>query len=112
MVCIFPPTRASISLREISLSEIRRSMLSQAIWWSSIALESLLLFRGFRGTLASRYQAFYFYISFVLFQDLGCMAIALWNHDQHPYTHAELTADILCVLVICGIFFEIYRVGL
>src|ERR1700732_4121323 len=103
MVCIFPPTRASISLREISLSEIRRSMLNQAIWWSSIGLESLLLFRGFRGKLASRYPAFYFYISFVLLQDLVCLAIARRSHGADEYTYAYWTAEFLCVLVSCGI---------
>jgi hypothetical protein len=87
-------------------------MLGQAIWWSSIALESLLLFRGFRGRLASRYPAFYLYISFVLFQDVVCFAVARWTHSSDAYTSAYWTAEFLCVLVSCGIVFEIYRVGL
>jgi hypothetical protein len=87
-------------------------MLSQAIWWSSIALESLLLFRGYRGKLVSHYPAFYFYISFVLFQDLACLAVARISHGATEYAYAYWTAEFLCVLVSCGIVFEIYRVGL
>jgi hypothetical protein len=87
-------------------------MLTQVIWWSSIGLESLLLFRGFRCRLASRYPAFYFYISFVLFQDLVCFVIARRSHRPVEYTYAYWTAEFLCVLVSCGIVLEIYRVGL
>jgi hypothetical protein len=86
-------------------------MLTQVIWWSSIALESLLLFRGFRGKLASRYPAFYFYIFFVLLQDLVCFAIRRSNSAKE-YEFAYWTAEFLCVLVSCGIVLEIYRVGL
>src|ERR1700751_2875001 len=103
MVCIFPPTRASISLREISLGEIRRSMLSQAIWWSSIALESLLLFRGFRAKLGSRYPFFYFSISLLLCQDSAYLGLARWIHDENTYNHAYWTAESLCILISCGI---------
>ena len=86
-------------------------MLSQAIWWSSVALESILLFRGFRGRLASRYPGFYFYIAFVLIQDVFCMAFARLN-TQDSYNSVYWTAELLCVLVSCGIVFEVYRVGL
>jgi hypothetical protein len=111
MLCIFPPTRVSIGFRNLSSSEIRRSMLTQVIWWSSIALESLLLIRGFREKLASRYPAFYFYIFFVLLQDLVCFAIRRSNSAKE-YEFAYWTAEFLCVLVSCGIVLEIYRVGL
>jgi len=47
-----------------------------------------------------------------LFQDLVCMGIARWSHDENTYNHAYWTAEFLCVLVSCGIVFEIYRVGL
>jgi hypothetical protein len=87
-------------------------MLTQVIWWSSIALESLLLFRGFRGKLVSRYPAFYFYISFVLVQDLVCFAVDRLRHGADEYSYAYWTAEFLCVLVSCGIVLEIYRVGL
>jgi hypothetical protein len=112
MLCIFPPTRVSIKLRNLSSSEIRRSMLTQVIWWSSIALESLLLFRGLRGRLASRYPAFYFYIFFVLLQDLVCFAIRQRTHGAKEYEYAYWTAEFLCVLVSCGIVLEIYQLGL
>jgi hypothetical protein len=87
-------------------------MLTQVIWWSSIGLESILLFRGFREKLLSRYPAFYFYIAFVLLQDLVCFAIAWRSHGSKEYEYAYWTAEFLCVLVSCGIVLEIYRVGL
>jgi hypothetical protein len=87
-------------------------MLSLAIWWSCIALESLLLLRGFRGKLASRYPAFFSYIALVLAQDLVCFVVAWQSHNSGQYKLAYWTAEFLCVLVSCGIVLEIYRVGL
>jgi hypothetical protein len=85
-------------------------MLSQVILWISVVLESLLLFRGFRQRLTSRYPAFYCYIAFVLFQDPACYFVDRWMHPL--YTQVYWTAEFLCVLLSCGIIFEIYRVGL
>jgi hypothetical protein len=85
-------------------------MLSQLILYSSIVLELLLLLRGVRGRLTSRYPAFYGYIAFVLIQDPICFFVYKWFHSL--YTPVYWTAEFLCVLVSCGIVFEIYQVGL
>jgi hypothetical protein len=85
-------------------------MLSQLILWSSVLLESLLLYRGFREKLASRYPAFYCYIAFVLVQDPICFFVYKWAHPI--YTFVYWTAEFLCVLISCGIVFEIYQGGL
>jgi hypothetical protein len=85
-------------------------MLSQLILYSSIVLELLLVVRGFRERLTSRYPAFYCYIAFVLLQDPICFFVYKSVHSL--YTPVYWTAEFLCVLVSCGIVFEIYQVGL
>lgn len=110
MPCIFPPTRASIRIQRNCFGSGPEKMLSQVILSVSVILESLLLFRGFRQRLTSRYPAFYCYIAFVLFQDPVCYFVDRWMHPL--YTPVYWTAEFLCVLLSCGIIFEIYRVGL
>jgi hypothetical protein len=85
-------------------------MLSEIILYSSMVLESLLLLRGFRERLTSRYPAFYCYIAFVLIQDPICFFVYKWAHSL--YTPVYWTAEFLCVLMSCGIVFEIYQAGL
>ncbi|MGA2429249.1 MAG: hypothetical protein ABSH13_12190 [Candidatus Acidiferrum sp.] len=86
-------------------------MLSQLVSWSCIALESVLLFRGLRSKLGSRYPAFYTYISFVLFQDLLCYFAFRWA-PHLLYTYIYWITEFLCILLSCGIVLEVYRVGL
>lgn len=85
-------------------------MLGQAIWWSSIAIEILLLLRGLRGKLAFRYPLFYCYLSFVLFQDLLSFAVYRWYPQL--YRNVYWFTEFLAVMLGCGVVFEIYRVGL
>jgi len=86
-------------------------MLSQLVSWSCIALESVLLFRGLRSKLGSRYPAFYTYISFVLFQDLLCYFAFRWA-PHLLYTYIYWITEFLCILLSCGIVLEVYRLGL
>jgi hypothetical protein len=85
-------------------------MLSQAIWWSSIAVEILLVVRGLRGRLVFRYPVFYSYVSFVLFQDLFLFFAYRW----YPlfYRNAYWTAEFISLIFGCAVVFEIYRLGL
>ena len=85
-------------------------MLNQLIWWGGIALEALLLVQGFRSRLVSRYPAFYFYIIFVLFQDLACFQAYQRGFQAYNYTY--WVTEFLCVLIGCLIVLEAYRVGL
>jgi hypothetical protein len=85
-------------------------MLSQAIWWSSIALETLLLIRGFQGKLAFRYPVFYSYVAFVLFEDFSSFVIYRWN--PRVYSYSYWATEFLGVVIGCGVVFEIYRMGL
>jgi hypothetical protein len=88
----------------------RRKMLGQSIWWGSIALEVLLLVRALRASLVSRYPAFYCYVFFVLALDVLC----LFTYQRYPqlYNYSYGTTEFLCVLVGCGLVFEVYRIGL
>lgn len=85
-------------------------MLSQSIWWASVTLEILLLARAFRGKLASTYPVFYGYVGFVAFQDVFCFLVYRW--DPKFYAYAYWTTEFLCLLIGCGIVFEVYRNGL
>jgi len=84
-------------------------MLSQFIWWGSIALEVLLLVRGSREKLAFRYPVFYSYISFVLVQDIFFFAV--YRNTQINAT-VYWTAEFLSVMFGCAVVFEVYRVAL
>ena len=84
-------------------------MLSQSIWWGSIALEVLLLIRGSREKLASRYHAFYAYILFILVQDILLLVVP---QQTRSYAIVYWTAEFLSVMFGCVVVFEIYRVGL
>lgn len=84
-------------------------MLSQSIWWGSIALELLLVVRGSQGKLASRYPVFYSYISFVLVQDI--LLLVVYRNARINLT-VYWTAEFLSVIFGCAVVFEIYRVGL
>ena len=85
-------------------------MLGQSIWWGSIALEVLLLVRALRARLVSRYPAFYVYIFFVLTLDVLC----LFTYRRYPqlYNYSYGATEFVCVLVGCGLVFEVYRTGL
>jgi hypothetical protein len=85
-------------------------MLTQLIWWTSIALEILLLFKGFRAGLASRYRIFYTYIGFVLWQSLLRRAVMAWFAPFYSSTY--WSTEFLGVILGSAVVFEIYRVGL
>jgi hypothetical protein len=86
-------------------------LLSQAIWWGGIAIEALLIGRGLRGHLASRYPAFYCYVAFVLFQDIFCF-FAYRYGSQEFYRYSYWSMEFLCVLLSCWVVFEIYQMAL
>jgi len=85
-------------------------MLGQAIWWSGIALEALLLIRGLRGKLLARYPVFYVYIVFVWLQSL--LRFSIYHSRPELYSSVYWITEWLGVLFGCGVVFEIYRVGL
>jgi hypothetical protein len=88
----------------------RGRMFNESIWLGCVALEILLLARGLRGRLASKYPAFYTYIAFVLLQEPVRAGIKLWRPPL--YRDVYWSTEILAVIFGCLVVFEIYRVGL
>jgi len=85
-------------------------MLSLIIWWSGIALESILLVRGLQAKLWARYPVFYAYILFVWLQSL--LRFSIFHSRPQYYSAVYWITEWLGVLVGCAVVFEIYRVGL
>jgi len=85
-------------------------MLGQAIWWGSIALETLLLVRALRGKLLARYPVFYAYILFVWMQSL--LRFSIYHTHPQLYLPVYWITEYAGVLIGCGVVFEIFRVGL
>lgn len=85
-------------------------MLSQAIWWSGITIEAVLLARGLFGKLLKQYPAFYSYLLFVWLQSLLRFSV----HYARPQLYSKVywLTEWLGVLAGCAVVFEIYRVGL
>jgi hypothetical protein len=76
-------------------------MLGQTIWWSCIALETLLLVRGFAGRLWARYPVFYAYISFVWLQSL--LRFSIFHSRPQLYAPVYWITEWLGVLIGCGV---------
>ncbi len=86
-------------------------MISLSIWLVSIALELLLVVRGFQQNLIRRYPLFYAYISFVCAVDLVFFATHL-SPDSSPYLYLYWISEFLSLVLGCLVFFEFYRVAL
>jgi hypothetical protein len=111
MLCIFPLARVSIYANLSQCGRGWRNMVSQLIWVGCISLEILLLACGFRAKLLSRYPVFYSYVAFVLLQDIPRIFVYnLFGITAYQYTY--WTTEFLCVLIGCGIIFEVYRLAL
>jgi hypothetical protein len=85
-------------------------MMTQAIWWAAICLEAVLFFRGFRQRLVFKYPVFYFYIAFVLLEDLLRFYIYGWHPDIYP--QAYWITEFFGLVIGSCVVFEIYRSGL
>src|SRR5437870_7643445 len=85
-------------------------LIGQAIWWACIALEGLLLVRGFQGRLLARYPVFYAYLFFVCSQSL--LRFSVYHSRPQLYGKIYWITEWMGILIGCGVVFEIYRVGL
>ena len=85
-------------------------MLSQIIWWSSNALEVLLLVRAFRGRLVTHYPIFYGYLIFVLSQ--SPLRFYFYRWEPRLYSPVYWTTEFLGVIAGCAVMFEICKVSL
>jgi len=85
-------------------------MLGQAIWWSSITIEAVILARALFGKLLNQYPAFYAYLLFVWMQSL--LRFSVYHARPQLYPKVYWITEGVGVLAGCAVVFEIYRVGL
>ncbi|HKW60977.1 MAG TPA: hypothetical protein VJN89_00405 [Candidatus Acidoferrum sp.] len=85
-------------------------MLSQAIWWSGIILETVILTRGLFARLLRHYRAFYAYLLFVWMQSL--LRFSVYHTRPQLYAKVFWITEWLGIFAGCAVVFEIYRVGL
>jgi hypothetical protein len=82
-------------------------MLSLTIWWCGILLEALLLFRGFRAKLFSRYPNFYIYVLSLFLSD-GLLYL-VYASKSPSYEKWAWYSGFLILFLGCGIVLEIFR---
>jgi len=87
-----------------------RKMLGQLIWWSSIALEMLLLVRGLYSRLAYRLPVFYSYIGFVVLQEIIRLVAFHWS--SLAYKNVYWLTEFLGLGIGSLVVFEIYKASL
>jgi hypothetical protein len=85
-------------------------MLGQLIWWSSIALEMVLLVRGLCTRLAYRLPVFYSYIAFVFLQEIARFVAFQW--DLPIYKSVYWATEFLGLAIGSLVVFEVYKVSL
>jgi hypothetical protein len=81
-------------------------MSTNLIWWSAIALETVVLYRGVRAALLRKYPLFYAYVACVFLIELlrfSCHEFAP-NFYQAFYWHTELVTIVTSYAVILEIF--------
>jgi hypothetical protein len=85
-------------------------MFALILWWLAISLELLVLVRGLRTNLFSRFPLFYSYLFFVFTQELLRFGVYRWAQDFYPpvYWITQLIGLVTGSLLV----FEIYRMGL
>jgi hypothetical protein len=82
-------------------------MLSLTIWVLGIALEAMLLYRGVRAGLVSRYPNFYIYASSLFLSDSFLYLTYLWKPTL--YDKWSWYTGFLSLFLGCGILLEIFR---
>jgi hypothetical protein len=83
------------------------SVLSLIVWQAAILLEALLLYRGFRAKLFSRYPNFYVYILSLFLSDGLLYLVYLFK--PAAYQKWAWYAGFLILFLGCGILVEIFR---
>jgi hypothetical protein len=85
-------------------------MLTMAIWWLGILLESLILVRGLEIRLVRQFPVFYSYILFVFLEELLRFSVYRW-YPLH-YFQVYWITQFLSLVIGSAVILEIYRVGL
>jgi hypothetical protein len=85
-------------------------MVTLFIWWGGIVIELMLLARGAKVKLTSRFPVFYAYILTVLLESL--ITYGFYHYAQSQYALAYWVCLFFAFLVGSLVVFEIYRVAL
>jgi hypothetical protein len=82
-------------------------MFANFIWWTAIALEVVILFRGALTGLLKKYPLFFTYIGCVLLKEI----IGLLTNALAPKVYAPLywPADLATILASYAVMVEIFR---
>jgi len=82
-------------------------VLSLAIWWVGICLESIILLRGISGKTISKYPFFFAYIACSLAGNVVLYAVSIF--DPSAYTAFYWPVQSITLLLGCGILLEIFK---
>ncbi len=86
-------------------------MSTNLIWWSSVALETVVLFRGLRAELLKKYLLFYAYVGCVFLIEVLRFCSYTFTPNFYPafYWHSELITIVASYAVIFEIFGQALR---
>jgi len=85
-------------------------MFSTTLWLTVLALEGLLLLRGFQGNLVKHYPIFYLYLASITLRDVSLLTINyLWRDE---YAYAYWYSEYVIVVLGCGVVWEVYKIAL
>jgi hypothetical protein len=108
---LHPSPNLVVRFCRIQNPDYRKSkMFTQFIWCAGVALEVLLVYRGIRSRLVWKFPLFYFYIAFVLLDDV--VIFFAYRTSSVIYERVYWPTQFLALLFGCAIIFEIYRTGL
>ena len=82
-------------------------MLTLAIWWSGIALESAIMLRGLQQKTTRKYPFFYLYVASLLFADAFLYVLSRVSPAVYPKWNWD--AGFLNIILSCGILLEIFK---
>ena len=85
-------------------------ILTQSVWWSTNALEALLLVRAVRGDFFRKYPIFYIYLSYVLFESFLRFCFYVFKPDLYPSVY--WFSQYVSVTIGYGVVWEIFRQAL
>jgi hypothetical protein len=85
-------------------------MLPVIIWIGGIALEGMLLIRGWKVRHTSRFPIFFSYLGLIFTQSVLLYFVARFYNAAYSSTY--WTLELLDVFAGCGVVFEIYRIAL
>lgn len=86
------------------------AMLTQAIWWTTNALEAIILGRAVQHQFVRAYPIFYAYLAYVLIESMSRFYVYIW----HPASYADFywATQSLSVFLGYGVVWEICRQAL